>query len=345
MNAAPNQATLERMLTAAAPILEAAVAGGGVPGAALGVVSAAGERASLQLGRARLEPEPQPLEADAWFDLASLTKVLFTLPEVLRLAGEGRLDLDDPLAHHLPEAGWLQEDAPLARLTVRRLLAHQTGLPAWVPLYTWGERPETLKARLLQERWVLGEPVYSDVGYMLLGLLLERLRARELKRFELPAGLTFAPDPDRSVATERCPWRGRVLVGEVHDENAFALGGAAGHAGLFGTLDGVLGRAHAWLTGTELPPAAHAAAVEPHSEERLLGWVRRHPGWSGGSLASPSAYGHTGFTGTGVWIDPDRGYAWALLTNRVHPSRHRENPLPELRRAVGNALAAAWRPT
>ncbi|ADR35872.1 beta-lactamase [Oceanithermus profundus DSM 14977] len=345
MNAAPNQATLERMLTAAAPILEAALAKGGVPGAALGVVSASGDRAAVHLGRAQIEPEPRPLEADAWFDLASLTKVLFTLPEVMKLVEEGRLDLDDPLKQHLPEAGWLQEDPALARITVRQLLAHQAGLPAWVPLYTWGCDAATLKARLLQERWRLGEPVYSDVGFMLLGLLLERLRGRELKDFELPAGLTFAPDPDRSVATERCPWRGRVLVGEVHDENAFALGGAAGHAGLFGTLDGVLDRAHAWLTGTELSPSAHAAAVEPHSEERLLGWARRHPGWSGGRLASPLAYGHTGFTGTGVWIDPERGYAWALLTNRVHPSRHRENPLPELRRAVAGALAGAWRPT
>lgn len=344
MHAAPSHATLERMLTAAAPIVEAAVASGHPPAAALGLVNAEGERATLYVGSAQLEPERRPLTADTWFDLASLTKVLFTLPEVLRLAEEGRLDLDDPLSRHLPEVGWLQEDAPLARVRLRALLAHQSGLPAWVPLYTWGDRPQTLKARLLQEPWTLGEPVYSDVGYMLLGLLLERLRGRELQRFELLEGLSFSPDPERSAASERCPWRGRVLVGEVHDENAFALGGAAGHAGLFGTLEGVLERARAWLGGTELSPAGHAAALEPQSEERLLGWVRRHPGWSGGSLASPRAYGHTGFTGTGVWIDPERGYAWALLTNRVHPSRYQENPLPNLRRAVGNALAAAWRP-
>ena len=343
MNTAASQATLERMLTAAAPILEAAVRGGGVPGAALGVVSANGDRAALHLGWARLEPEPLPLEAETRFDLASLTKALFTLPEVIRLVEEGLLDLDDSLKKHLPEAGWLQEDPALARVSVRQLLAHQAGLPAWVPLYTWGCDAATLKARLLQERWRLGEPVYSDVGFMLLGILLERLRERELKTFELPAGLTFQPDPGRTAATERCPWRGRVLVGEVHDENAHALGGAAGHAGLFGTLDGVLDRARAWLTETELSPAAHAAVREPQSEERLLGWVRRHPGWSGGRLASPAAYGHTGFTGTGVWIDPERGYAWALLTNRVHPSRHRENPLPELRRRVADALAAEWR--
>ncbi|WP_456410387.1 serine hydrolase domain-containing protein [Oceanithermus sp.] len=343
MAAAPDKATPDRMLTAAAPLLREAVMAGRVPGAALGVVSASGERATLHLGQAQLEPEARPLEADTWFDLASLTKVLFTLPEVMKLVEEGRVDLDDPLKQHLPEAGWLQEDPALGRVTIRQLLAHQAGLPAWVPLYTWGCDAATLKARLLQEHWQLGRPVYSDVGFMLLGILLERLRERELKAFELPAGLTFQPDPVRTAATERCPWRGRVLVGEVHDENAHALGGAAGHAGLFGTLDGVLDRAHAWLTETELSPAAHAAVREPQSEERLLGWVRRHPGWSGGRLTSPAAYGHTGFTGTGVWIDPERGYAWALLTNRVHPSRHRENPLPELRRRVADALAAEWR--
>lgn len=335
--------TLRKMGEAAAPLLNKAV-GPHLPGAALGIVDRSGERYTLVLGLAQKVPAERPLAASDYFDLASLTKVLFTLPQVMKLVEEGRLDLDDPLSAHLPEAGWLQEDPPLARVSVRQLLGHQAGLPAWVPLYTWGADAAALKARLLQERWPLGEPVYSDIGFMLLGLLLERLRGRELSGFELPAGLSFSPDPARSVATERCPWRGRVLVGEVHDENAAALGGATGHAGLFGTLDGVLDRAHAWLTAGELSPAAHQAVLEPQSEERLLGWVRRHPGWSGGSLASPGAYGHTGFTGTGVWIDPERGYAWTLLTNRVHPSRHQPNPLPELRRAVGNALAAAWRP-
>ncbi len=315
-----------------------------LPGAALGIVTGDGTRAGFQLGMAQLEPKLRPLKEDAWFDLASLTKVLFTLPEVLKLVESGSLDLDDPLIQHLPEAGWLRDENPLASVTIRQLLAHRSGLPAWAPLYTWGADPAQLKARLLQEPWRLGEPVYSDIGYMLLGLLLERMHARELRSFTLPEGLSFKPDPERCAASERCPWRGRLLTGEVHDENAFALGGAAGHAGLFGTLDGVLDRAHAWLTETELSPAAHAAALEPHSGERLLGWVRKHPGWSGGALAGPAAYGHTGFTGTGVWIDPERNYAWVLLTNRVHPTRHQPNPLPELRRAVGNALAAAWRP-
>ncbi len=335
-------ATIRKSVEKALPLLESAI-DSGLPGAALGVVDRSGNRYTIFLGHSQLEPERRPLDEDDFFDLASLTKVLFTLPEVMKLVEEGLVDLDDPLKKHLPEAGWLQEDPALARVTIRQLLAHQSGLPAWVPLYTWGCDPATLKARLLQESWQLGEPAYSDVGFMLLGILLERLRERELKSFELPEGLTFIPDLGRSVASERCPWRGRLLVGEVHDENAHALGGAAGHAGLFGTLDAVLDQAQAWLTKTTLSPASIETVLEPQSRERLLGWVRKHPDWSGGNLASPSTYGHTGFTGTGVWIDPERGYAWALLTNRVHPSRHGPNPLLRLRPAVGNALATAWR--
>jgi len=336
--------TLEKLVESVVPLLEAAVANN-LPGAAFGVVNRSGNRFTISLGNAQLEPELRPLTKNDFFDLASLTKVFFTLPEVMKLVEDGLASLDDPLKKHLPEAGWLQEDPALGRVTIRQLLAHQAGLPAWVPLYTWGCDPATLKARLLQESWQLSEPAYSDVGFMLLGILLERLRDKELREFELPAGLTFTPDPGRSVATERCPWRGRMLVGEVHDENASALGGAAGHAGLFGTLGGVLDQAQAWLNETALPRKTFKTVLKPQSHNRLLGWVRKHPDWSGGNLASSSAFGHTGFTGTGVWIDPERGYAWALLTSRVHPSRHQPNPLPQLRRAVADALASAWRPT
>lgn len=317
-------------------LLEEAVQKGVVPGVAFGVVFADGRREAFHLGLAQREPEPVPLEAGFYFDLASLTKPLFTLKEVLKAVEEGLLDLDDPLAQHLPEMLWLK-DHPLKGVSVRALLAHTAGLPPWEALYTWGEG-EALKARLLQHPWPLGEPAYSDIGYMLLGLLLERVRGRPLRDFPLPAGLTFAPPRERSVATERCPWRGRVLRGEVHDENAFALGGAAGHAGLFGTLEGVLGELGAILQGTWLSRAALEEMQRPHGE-RLLAWERKRPGWHGGSLVSERAFGHTGFTGVGVWVDPERGYAWALLTNAVHPTRHRPSLAP-LRRAVGNALAA-----
>ncbi|GAB5602402.1 serine hydrolase domain-containing protein [Thermus sp. FJN-A] len=317
-------------------ILEEAVARGVVPGAAFGVVFADGRRQAFHLGLAQREPEAVPLEAGFYFDLASLTKPLFTLKEVLRAVEEGLLDLDDPLAAHLPDLLWLK-DHPLKGKTVRELLAHTAGLPAWEAVYTWGQG-EALKARLLQHPWPLGEAVYSDIGYMLLGILLERVWGRPLAQFALPEGLTFAPPPERSVATERCPWRGRVLRGEVHDENAFALGGVAGHAGLFGTLEGLLEELLAILQGRWLSRAALEEMLRPHGE-RLLSWERKRPGWQGGSLASEKAFGHTGFTGVAAFVDPERGYAWALLTNAVHPTRHRPSIAP-LRRAVANALAA-----
>lgn len=319
--------------------MEEAVAKGMVPGAALGVVHADGRRETLHLGWAQRVPEPVPLEEGFYFDLASLTKPLFTLREVLRAVEEGLLDLDDPLSQHLPEMLWLK-DHPLKGVSVRALLAHAAGLPAWEALYTWGAG-EGLRARVLQHPWPLGEPGYSDIGYILLGLLLERLRGKPLAAFPLPEGLSFSPPPERSVATELCPWRKRVLRGEVHDENAFALGGAGGHAGLFGTLGGVLDQLAAILQGTWLSRAALEEMQRPHGE-RLLGWERKRPGWHGGSLASERAFGHTGFTGVGVWVDPERGYAWALLTNAIHPTRHRPSLAP-LRRAVGNALAAEVR--
>ncbi len=320
-------------------LLEDATARGHLPGAVFGAVRQGGERVRLAVGRRALWPSPEPASLDTYYDLASLTKVLFTLREVLRAAEEGLLDLDDPLRRHLPEAAWLQPAPNFADKTLRELLTHTAGLPAWAPLYTWGEG-ERLKARILQEPWPLGAPVYSDIGYILLGLVLERVREKPLQQFELPQGLTWAPPEENSAPTERCAWRGRLLRGEVHDENAFALGGAAAHAGLFGTLDGVLDQLEAILNGTWLSKAALAEMARPHTGERALGWVRKHPGWSGGALASEKSLGHTGFTGTGVWMDLERGVGWALLTNRVHPSRHGINALAWLRPRVGNAVLA-----
>jgi CubicO group peptidase (beta-lactamase class C family) len=317
-------------------LLERAVAEGVVPGLAFGLVRRGGEAFTLHLGLAQRVPEPEALTPQHLFDLASLTKPLFTLKEVLKAVEEGLLDLDDPLSQHLPELLWLK-DHPLKGVSLRALLAHTSGLPAWEALYALGEG-EALKQRLLQHPWPLGEPAYSDIGYMLLGLVLERVRGKPLAAFPLPQGFSFRPPRELAVATEACPWRGRVLKGEVHDENAYALGGAAGHAGLFGTLEGVLGELRAILEGTWLSPAAMEEMLRPHGD-RLLSWERKRPGWWGGSLASERAFGHTGFTGVAVLVEPERGYAWALLTNAVHPTRHRPSLHP-LRRAVGNSVAA-----
>jgi CubicO group peptidase (beta-lactamase class C family) len=334
--------TLAAAADAAFALVDEAIVAGRIPGAALGIVTLQGDRAIRFGGHAALVPDRVPLAEDALFDLASLTKVILTTTEVLRLVEAGRVDLDDPLVLHLPDLRQYQPDHPVRRITIRRALSHRSGLPSVEPLYTWGSDPETLKALVLQKDWTLGADAYSDVNYVLLGILVERLRGTPLRDLLPPGDFAVSPGPARAVATERCTWRNRVLRGEVHDENAFALGGLAGHAGLFGSAAAVLEFAQAFLAGDVLRPATIAEAQRSQGHPHGLGWQVRHEGWSGGSLCSPETIGHTGFTGTALWIDLERGHAWTLLTNRVHPSRHVETGIQTLRRSVSNAVSAAW---
>jgi CubicO group peptidase (beta-lactamase class C family) len=329
--------TAAEILAAAIDPVAQAVAGP-IPGAVLGIVTTAGDRAVDAIGQAQRDPNPEPIQRGTWFDLASLTKVLFTTPAILRLVARGRIALDDTLTVAIPDLRQYHPAAAERRLTFRQCLSHQTHLPAVEPLYTYGQDPSTLRAFILQRVWQEGPPVYSDINFMLLGIAIERLTGCPVTDQPLPPGLTFDPDPDGSAATERCTWRGRVMRGEVHDENAFALGGAAGHAGLFGTIDGVLDVTQSLLRAEE---PALAGMREKQSATRTLGWETPYAGWSGGDLCSPETIGHTGFTGTGVWIDFRRGIAWALLTNRVHPTRHSDTGIVELRRQVGDLVAGA----
>jgi CubicO group peptidase (beta-lactamase class C family) len=323
----------------------AAVAAGRIPGAALGIVAADGRRRVEVAGLAALVPEPEPLTEGHWFDLASLTKVIATTTMILRLAGQGRLGLDRPLTDAIPDLRQYDvEGAAERRLTFRDCLAHRTFLPAVEPVYTYGGDPARLRAFVLQREWRRGPPVYSDINFILLGIAVERITGAPLSQWPLPGGLGFGPPPGPAVATERCPWRGRVLAGEVHDENAFALGGAAGHAGLFGTVAGVLDFALGLLDGSGASPAMLEAIRTPVRDDRTCGWESRFEGWHGGDSCSAATIGHTGFTGTGLWVDFESGLAWTLLTNRVHPTRHRETGIAELRRATGDAVIAAWNP-
>jgi CubicO group peptidase (beta-lactamase class C family) len=228
------------------------------------------------------------------------------------------------------------------RLTFRQCLAHQTHLPAVEPLYTYGQDPDTLRAFILQRVWQAGPPVYSDINFMLLGIAIERITGQTLIDQALPEKFSFRPDPKLCAATEKDTWRGRVIRGEVHDENAFALGGASGHAGLFGTIDGVLDFAHGLLDGSALSAVSIRAIRTRESEKRTVGWEGFYPGWHGGDSCSSDSIGHTGFTGTGLWIDFDRGLAWSLLTNRVHPSRHKDSGILALRRATGEQVIALF---
>jgi CubicO group peptidase (beta-lactamase class C family) len=334
--------TPDALIEAAFEPARRAVEAGSIPGAVLGVATADGRRAVRWHGRAQIEPQPEPVSRDTWFDLASLTKVVFTTTRMLKLVEDGRIGLDDTLASVIPDLRQYDMSAPERRLTFRQCLSHQTHLPAVEPLYTYGQDPETLRAFVLQRVWQPGPPVYSDINFILLGIAIERITGTALIDQPLPDGLTFRPEARLCAATERCTWRGRVIRGEVHDENAFALGGASGHAGLFGTVDGVLDFALGLLDGSGLSPTSLAALRTRQSERRTVGWEASHAGWPGGDACSESTIGHTGFTGTGLWIDFDRGLAWSLLTNRVHPTRHRETGIVPLRRATGERVVAIF---
>lgn len=321
----------------------AAVADGRIPGAALGIVSADGRSATRIAGMAALVPDPEPLTEEHWFDLASLTKVIATTHMILTLAERERIDLDRPLTDAIPDLRQYDiEHAPERKLTFRDCLAHRTFLPAVEPIYSYGDDPDRLRAFVLQRQWRRGPPVYSDINFILLGIAIERIAGASLADWPLGAGLGFGPPPGPAVATEACPWRGRVLKGEVHDENASALGGAAGHAGLFGTVAGVLGFARGLLDGSGASPFALEAIRTAQHEHRSCGWEKSFPGWHGGDACSDETIGHTGFTGTGLWLDFERGLAWTLLTNRIHPTRHRESGIVDLRRATGDAVIEAW---
>ncbi len=332
--------------------LEEAIRRGPIPGAAAAIGTGDSERMACFVVT---EFSGGAVTPDTWYDLASLTKVLCTTPLVLQAFAAGRLDPRAPLRSIVPEIAWLQSPPNLGDATVLQLATHTSGLTAWQPLYTLGLDRPTHLARLLHtplER-PPGQIVYSDLGFMLLGHILERLsgqpldsQARDLfARLGLEEHLAFGPPEGAPVApTEVCPWRGRLLRGDVHDENAFAFGGVSGHAGLFGTLRGLCGYARA-LLNCRLHSAAvlaylsaeHARAEPPELERRGFGWSLMFPGWSGGDLMSQRSIGHTGFTGTGIWIDLERGSYTVLLTNRVHPSRHVESNIVALRRAFNHA--------
>lgn len=316
---------------------------GRIPGATLGIVTADGTWSVRVAGLAQRVPVVEPLTREHWFDLASVSKVIATTRFVLQLADEGRIDLDRPLTDAIPDLRQYDVAGAAERwLTFRDCLVHRTFLPAVEPIYTYGDDPARLRAFVLQREWRQGPPVYSDINFILLGIAVERIIGAGLETLPLGPGLSWGPPPGPAVATEHCSWRGRVLKGEVHDENCFAMGGRTGHAGLFGTVDGVLDFALGLLDGTGASAAMLDAIRTPVQGHRTAGWENRFPGWSGGKACSAATIGHTGFTGTGLWIDFERGLAWTLLTNRVHPTRHVDSGIFELRPTTGDAVVAGF---
>jgi CubicO group peptidase (beta-lactamase class C family) len=308
-------------------------------------------------GRFTFDAETPAAAHDTVFDLASLTKVLATSLFVMRDVEHGRLALDEEVGLHLPR--W--KTAARERVTIRDLLSHSSGLPAHRPFfreYVGREAFERAICMTPLEYVPRMRSIYSDLGFMLLGFILEDggglpQRLDALKRhIGTPEDLQFNPPESwrrRTAPAHHDPWRGRLLVGEVDDENAYALGGAAGHAGLFGTaaavgdvarhlLQVIDGRKGAFGRESVMTLANRREDVPGSS--RALGWDTMLPTSSCGTRMSARAFGHTGFTGTSLWIDPERGVYVVLLTNRVYPDR-KNDAIARVRPAVHDAVMEA----
>lgn len=266
-----------------------------------------------------------PIGPESLFDLASVTKPIVALA-VLRLIDRGALSLDTSVGEVL--GGW--PDTPMARADLGSLLTHTSGAPGPTPLYRdHPDRTSLIEALAHLPVTVPGGWRYSSMGFIALGLVAERasgLSLDELVEREVtqPLGMNdvkYGPVPaGRAVATEDCPWRGRLVRGSVHDENAVVLGSVAGHAGLFGTA-GELGElAAALLRGDLLSPETDRA-MRGSFDGRPLGWWPREHCTYLGPRVSATAFGHTGFTGTSLVLDPPEDRWYCLLTNRIHPTR------------------------
>jgi serine-type D-Ala-D-Ala carboxypeptidase len=322
-------------------------------------------------GHAVVTPEVISVTPETIFDLASLTKTLATTLLLLMEAEAGQLRLDDPVATYVPEFG----GSDRRDVTLLHLATHTSGLPKWRPLYVDPGDTERVAGALgaLPLEYETGtRVVYSDPNFILLGIALERIAGRRLdalfaERVAGPLGLTrtgFMPAPElraeiaasergnafeRRMCGDECAsfggWRTDVIWGEVHDGNAHFLGGVAGHAGLFGTAFETARIAEQFLPGAELLRSDESfdlvrRNLTPGLEEhRSVGWqLASTPDSAAGPALAPESFGHLGFTGTSVWVEPSRERVYVLLTNRVHPT-WRDIPMNTIRRRAHELMA------
>jgi CubicO group peptidase (beta-lactamase class C family) len=332
---------------AASRVLRGAIAARVFPAAAAAVGASDGVLWQEALGRLTFDDTSEVTMIDTPFDLASLTKVIATSTSAMRLVHDGTLRLDEPVSSFFAE--WRGGDREA--VTIRDLLEHASGLPARLvdPPGSGRREFEHDICSIELEYEPRTRSVYSDLGFILLGFLVVdrgRLSGYEHVTFGLApdarhkAAPTIAMDEDRR--------RGQTLVGEVHDNYASALGAVAGHAGLFGSAPAVGRFARVMLRAArgdttlpapfspELVRAFTTKSTVPGSS-RALGWDRMLPTSSCGTCMSPSAFGHVGFTGTSLWIDPDRDRYFVLLTNRVCGGGTIDQ-MREVRRAFHDAL-------
>jgi len=338
--------------------LQQAVENGSTPGIAL-LVDKNGELIYRHAeGYAQRYPEQRELHEDTIFDIASLTKVVATTAALMLLLRDKAITLDDPIHKYLPEFS-------NEHITFLHLLTHSAGFRDHVPLYENVQQEAdrqgddfigspAAKQYILEKIcqtdliYTPGEDYkYSDLGFMLLGHLAEKISGTTLDRYcdekifsPLQMSKTFfrkhgdALRDGDYAATERCEWRRKIICGEVHDENAYAMGGVAGHAGLFSTLHDIykfmstLNRCYQgdddFIPQSIVRKFFSRQQITNHST-RALGWdTPSDKGSSSGELLSKTSVGHTGFTGTSIWLDLKRKLLIVLFSNRIHPSRHNQ---------------------
>lgn len=347
-------------------VLRDAIAAQGVPGCAFGVL--AGGRVVLEdgLGRFTYEPDAPCVNPETVYDIASVTKVVATTAAAMLLWQRGELDLETPVGAVLPDfVARRSATDPARRVTLRHLLAHNSGLPGYVEFFRTDQTAPTLIEALLNLK-LDAEPgtraEYSDPGFMLLGLALQALLHAPLdawasREIFAPLGMgatQFRPQAsDRTTIppTEEDSWfRHRLIQGEVQDENASVLGGVAGHAGVFSNVPDLLRFAKEMLlAGREKDEArlfekstidCFAHRQKPAGSSQALGWDTPSPESSAGRYFSPGSIGHLGYSGCSLWIDREADLAVVLLTNRTWPDRKNQS-IRQIRPAFHNAVREA----
>jgi CubicO group peptidase (beta-lactamase class C family) len=343
-------------------ILASAISSRTFPGAVVAVGRRRGIIHLRALGRLSWDAGSAPVQTNTIYDLASVTKLAATTMAAMILVDEGRLALDAPVSKYLPAFARYAAD----KAQVRDLLAHSAGLPAWAPLYKDVRGRDAYLSRIAQmepEYEPGTRSLYSDLGMIVLGGVIEAVTGEGLDSWTAahvfgPLGMAdtlFRPGPDlraRIAPTSECPWRGRVIHGEVRDENAYAMGGVAGHAGLFSTapdlarlaemlLGGGTHLEHRLLRADTVAQFTRVAAV-PGSTRTLGAETARGDPWAG-TLWSERAYGHTGLTGTALWIDPDNDVFLILLTSGA-PASEDAPTFREVRRRVSDQVLSILRP-
>jgi CubicO group peptidase (beta-lactamase class C family) len=374
MTLQPAPAAMSSRLKPAYELLDRAVADGAFPGGVL-AVGWNGALAVHPFGRLSREAKSTAVTASTIYDVASLTKPIVTTTAIMRLVQRGDLDLNAPVVRFLPELAKAAKSDPdpawREGITVRMLLLHDSGLPPYRDLYKDAKGHDAVLAKVMAEPLV-HEPgtqiEYSDLGFILLGEIAERLTGDSLDE---TAQDIFAPlqmkdslfNPPKSLRSQIAPtendtvYRKRLLQGEVDDENAWAMGGVAGHAGLFSTAGDVAAFAQMLLNGGIYGHhrLLRRATIQQFTARQAIGDSSRALGWdvpmqpsSSGEYFSAKSFGHLGFTGTSLWIDPERDLFVVLLTNRVNPARANEKirqVRPALHDAVFQALGLAQEPT